>query len=909
MLNFRITFEQPWLLLLLIPALFFGVLPYFRSPKKYRRTRNRIASVILHCTALALAILVLSGITFQYDLPNKENEVILLVDKSDSNEMSDSLKDAFVAEVLKNTQSNFKIGVVTFGYDQVYAAALNTDANTVYQEYLRAPDPDTSGTDFEAALKYAASLFTKPESARIVILSDGAETDGNANAVVRALASTGIKLDTVHFPDEESNDIQILAVHYPDTTIRHGETFEVTLDIESTFEGMATLSMLDDATQIGESLEVRLVRGTQQIVMEAILPIPGLHKLTFEVESTEDLDVRNNVYNSYLYIEVFDKLLIIESITGESSSICEILNGKKITVVNSYDTDNMPKTLDELRKYDEIIMVNVANADLPDGFDQILYRYVKDIGGGLFTVCGNKDDGNPNDELFEANAFTQEDMGNSLYQELLPVEVIEYTPPVAVIIIIDTSASMYNPNVPYDTTKLYRAEQGAIACLDALTERDWVGVMTFADQSAQSLELTPRAGAANRDKIISAITNLPKTGGTTKFTNALNDAGNVLNAFTAVEKRHIILVTDGEPNDKKEEYGAAMRRNADRDITMSIVGIETSSDAKKTMKYMLEYYAGMSENHFHDVGSMENAGTAMREDLEVPEIKDVNYETFQPVIKNYSSIVEGIDPNTIPELDGYYGTKLKEGATEILGAEFVPIYAQWKFGEGTVGSFLCDLNGTWSSDFIGSETGQELLTKMVEALYPTENIQIPAIRLTLKEHNYRSELNIFADADPTDKIFVEVTSCFDLDIPTQSFGPSISEELSRVNIEIKTPGVYKIHVMRQDGEGKLLAQHSIYKAFSYSAEYNILTDTATYAQKLADISEAGEGVVLTEPREVFENVVKYLHKVIDPRIVLIITALVVFLLDIAVRKFKFKWPHEIMRDIKEKKAQQKAKQG
>ena len=133
--------------------------------------------------------------------------------------------------------------------------------------------------------------------------------------------------------------------------------------------------------------------------------------------------------------------------------------------------------------------------------------------------------------------------------------------------------------------------------------------------------------------------------------------------------------------------------------------------------------------------------------------------------------------------------------------------------------------------------------------------------------------------------------------------------ISKVDIEIKDPGVYEIRVMRQDIEGNLLAQHSIYKSFSYSAEYNIITDTTTYAQKLATIAEAGEGVVLKEPREVFENVIKYLHKVIDPRIVLIIIALVVFLLDIAVRKFKFKWPHEIVRDISEKKAQQKAKKG
>ena len=907
MLNFRITFEQPWLLLLLIPALFFGVLPYFRSPKKYRRTRNRITSVVLHCTALSLAILVLAGITFQYDLPNKENEVILLVDKSDSNEKSDSLKDEFVAEVLKNTQSNFKIGIVTFGYDQVYAAELNTDANEVLKEYQRASDPDTSGTDFEAAIKYAASLFTKPESARIVILSDGVETDGNANAVIRSLASTGIKLDTVHFPDKASDDIQILAVHYPETTIRHGETFEVTLDVKSTFEGLATLTMFDDATQIGESLEINLASGLQQIVMEAILPIPGLHKLTFEVESTDDQEIKNNVYNSHLYIEIFDKLLIIESIAGESESLREILNGKKITVVNAYDSDNMPKTLDDLRKYDEIIMVNVANSDLPDGFDQILYRYVKDIGGGLFTVCGNKDDGNPNDDLFEANAFTEVDMANSLYQELLPVEIIEYTPPAAVIIIIDTSGSMHDPYG--GSTKLKAAQEGALSCVEhALTERDWVGVMTFADQSAQALELIPRAN--NLIEIERAINGLPQDGGNTRFTNAINDAGDALIALSAVEKRHIILVTDGQPHDDAEDYGAAMQKNANRGITMSIVGIDLADATAGKMKFALEYYAGMSESHFHNVKGSSNVGTEMRKDLNVPEIKAVNYEPFVPMIKDdTSSIIDGIDPTTMPQLGGFYGTKLKKDATEILGTKYVPIYAQWKFGKGTVGSFLCDLNGTWSSEFIESDTGQELLVNMVEALYPTENIQVPSIRLTLKEHNYRSELNIFTNADPTDIISVEIISRFNSDIPPQVLYPVAGEEFGKVDIEIKTPGVYEIRVMRQDSEGNLLAQHSIYKSFSYSAEYDIVTDTMTYAQKLAAISAAGEGVVLKEPREVFENVVKYLHKVIDPRVVLIIIALVVFLLDIAVRKFKFKWPHEIMRDISEKKAQQKATKG
>ena len=84
MTNFQIQFNEPLLLLLLIPAFFFALFPYFRLAKRYRRTRNRIISVVLHCLIMVLAITLLAGIGFTYQVPNSENEVILLVDASDS---------------------------------------------------------------------------------------------------------------------------------------------------------------------------------------------------------------------------------------------------------------------------------------------------------------------------------------------------------------------------------------------------------------------------------------------------------------------------------------------------------------------------------------------------------------------------------------------------------------------------------------------------------------------------------------------------------------------------------------------------------------------------------------------------------------------------------------------------------
>ena len=177
MFNFTINFERPWFLLLLIPAVVLTLLPYFLSNKRYRRNRNRIVSIVLHMTALVLSITVLSGITFQYDVTNKENEVILLVDKSHSNENSLDEKDMFVRDVINGAYSDFKIGVVTFGYNQVLAAPISSDTDEVLRGYLTAESPDDTATDIASALTYAASLFSKPESARIVLLSDGVETD------------------------------------------------------------------------------------------------------------------------------------------------------------------------------------------------------------------------------------------------------------------------------------------------------------------------------------------------------------------------------------------------------------------------------------------------------------------------------------------------------------------------------------------------------------------------------------------------------------------------------------------------------------------------------------------------------------------------------------------------------------
>ena len=207
--DFSITFQHPWLLLLIIPALLCTLIPFFLIPKKFRRTRNRVISVTLHSLAAALCVTLIAGISFLYTVPNRENELMILVDLSDSgNEQADE-KDEYVQTVINLCGEGYKVGVVTFGLEPVYAAPLTYDLRDVYRQYLSAPAPDTSATDIAAALDFAAQQFENPQTSKIVLLSDGLETDSEALSAAELIAARGIKIDTVCFPDEAHGEVQL----------------------------------------------------------------------------------------------------------------------------------------------------------------------------------------------------------------------------------------------------------------------------------------------------------------------------------------------------------------------------------------------------------------------------------------------------------------------------------------------------------------------------------------------------------------------------------------------------------------------------------------------------------------------------------------------------------------------------
>ena len=924
--GFSISFAYPWLLLLLIPAAVFTVLPYFLLPKRHRRTRNRIISMILHGVTMLLAIFALSGMTFEYRVHNDENEVILLVDVSDTEEVAAERRDAFLEDVIaESTYDGYKIGIVTFGFDQRYVVPFTYDTDAMLEQYYEAEKPDTTATDIAAALRYATTLFQNPETGKIVLISDGRQTDENALSVARSIAAQGIRVDTVNISEELKTDgLRVTNVLFPEYHVNLNEDCAISVELVSQVSDRTATVQISDNGVTNADTDVRqvdLIMGTQLVTFNKSFREQGVHEIVVSASVSEDSLEENNRYCAFFRIELYTHVLILEQAEGQSEELVGILKDGDVVydteVINiKNEPEKVPATVDGLRKYDQVILNNIANADLPAGFDEILYNYVYTYGGGLFTTGGSDGENN-------AHSYNRKDLVNTLYQQMLPVQAINYTPPIGVEIVIDVSGSM-------DGEKLDAAKEGAIQCLDVLNDRDYVGIITLSTTYGAVLQPTRRT----QDSIIKEAIRSVESSGSTSYSNAIQRAGEALKSLKQVDRRHIIIVSDGEPTEPEDSYlPIAEKFYEENEITLSVVLIGARNSSR------VDKLTAAAGGKTYDGTDLNRLGEIMQTDLLAKEIEESEAVEFHPIITNpLSNLAQGLEHEDFEEEDeggssvtrwrlkatlgGFYGTRARASAETVLTGEYeVPIYAQWKFGNGMVGSFMCDVYGEWSSNFINDANGKRFLRNVVANLMPTEDIRVQDITLNLRGENYINQLGISTQLEDGETVegeiclpgaggeTVSLTSAEETvrdDVYVTTF-LSGANRYSRCNFVVKTSGLYRIEIRKRNAAGEVVATAEIYKAFSYSSEYFKEEETegsADGAILLTSLAERGGGKTIAEdePFNIFTRFVTELNRVYDPRIAFMITALVLFLLDIAVRKFKFKWIHEIVREHKEKKA-------
>ncbi len=886
----KVIFKNPWFLFVIIPLIAISLLAFFLVNRRFRYKREKVATLVLGLIIAVNASLLLAGMTVKKVEKNTNNEVLFLVDASASMKHKKEEVKQRIKNIMENTSSKVKFGLSVFGSDYRNLSKIASDRDGI----LNALDGDyglnDNTTNIEKAFQESVKEFKNLTTSKVVMLTDGLETDGSMYSVMSSYLAKGMKLDvSIINTNYFGNETAITGVIEPSNLVKINEVNRYQVKVKARSKGIATLKVYDNDI-LKYKKNVVSVLGENLYDVDLTFTNKGLHRIRCELETTEDNVEQNNTYFVCTNIQDVNKLLIVNR-NDDNKELNSIFAG--YADVKTLQIKNLPNDIDSLREFDQIILNNIANSDMPSDLTKNIATYVRKYGGGLLTLGGTKQVGGTD----SPHTYVKQDMQGSLYQSLLPVECEEYKPPIAVTIVIDISGSMLNQDPNTGRKLIDIAKEQAIAAIKALDERDYVGVVTFGSKSTVVIDPTP---LTKRQRVIDAVQGIEGKLESSIYSNGVERAGLTLRSVTHVSKKHILFISDGAPGSGDTTYIAKTADNKANGISTSTIGFGSNVPPLRNMAI-----AGGGKYYYsRKPGEL---SLKIKEDLQSEFIREYDAtKSFKPETPSVHEVTKDVNESDLPEMNNFFGTRLKSEATSILSGEYgQPILATHQVGKGKVTSLLTSFAKLEGTDWLNSEVGKNLFKSLIAYGFPNKTIKKNNVDVTIKQDNYTLGVNVFSkvkEGTVEYKVyrfknseweeFETLTSDF---IGTEKFITNILEK-----------GIYKIDVSVTNANGKT-EKSTVYQAISYSNEY-AFRDNPEEEENVKKISEFENSVlkeggrVLDEKMNISDNLQLNTVKYIDLRAVLGIILVILFLIDLTLRKFKWKLISEIIREKKDAKS-------
>ena len=515
MKSIDLFFAQPWLLLLAVPAAAFVLLAPRLLRREKEKSRTDRAAAILRAVAVALLAVIAAGPGGTRYLT--ERQTVVLLDQSASMEPVRAQTDAWAEEAKRDEHTT----VLPF-------AALD-EAGAIASD----------GTDIAAAIDEAASRFAGPGGRRIILISDGVQTQGDALTAAETAAQAGVRLDAVQMkPEFPAPQAELAAFELPAEAME-GRHMEAAVTVLADMQGEAALRIWDGETLLHEQ-RVALTAGRQTFACAIEAGAVGAHTLRAEVALPGDTIAENDSLTATMNVSRGEKVLLVDGTGAQAQQLEQLLCAEGVQVAVT-DPKNVPESVDALCEYGLTVLMNVHAGDLPEGWDDVLRQAVENHGRSVLTTGGE-------------NTYLYGGMKDSGYEALLPirmsVEEKESVDPVGLMLVIDTTDSMTRESigVPIDM-----ARRGAIKCVDALNGNDYAGVITFSDDAQMLVEMT---AMGDKKPVLDAINSIETADPNklTRFTGALRLACDTLKAFDGTKRKHVMFITDGSPADAQAGF-------------------------------------------------------------------------------------------------------------------------------------------------------------------------------------------------------------------------------------------------------------------------------------------------------------------------------------------------------------------
>ncbi len=711
----RLGFEQSeflWLLALL-PLLWWIAFRRFAALGRFRGP----FAVLVRSLVVAAVVAAIAGVQLVW--VNDRMAVMYVLDQSDSiaAQTREPMFDYAIrsAERHRNRSRNDLAGVVTFGREAAIEVPPLEDELPRLSHRERS-EIRSDATNLAAALELARSAMPDDTRRRIVLVTDGNETRGQAHSVMQRLAEAGIGLDLVPGSVEAGADVLAEKIDLP-TEIRLGRPFDARVVLTAYPDG-------DSVEPLRGRLSVtRSSGGTDELLIDTAVELPPgktviplRHTIdrpfpyTFEATFTpddpgDDAREQNNRVTGFANVRGKSRVLLVEphDRSGEWDWLADQLRDEKIEVVVQ-SSDNTFGSLAELQAFDSVILANVprvsgdsgnAIVTISDAQIEMLVRNTQQLGAGLLMIGGP--------DSFGAGGWT-----GTPIERAMPVDFEIKNSLVsavgALMLVMDVSGSMAGE-------KIEMCKAAARESVKMLRPSDSVGVLTFDTETQEVIPLQP---VAERTHLLPLISRIGVGGGTDLYP-AMERGFTSLSRNDAAVK-HMIVLTDGITPDN--DFSRLTRRMKERGITVTSVAIGDDADVN-LMRQIATIGGGKL---YHVLSPQAVPQIVMRESRRVS--RPLIFEDdrgFEPMVALPHAILQGV--GAPPPIFGYVMTTPKDNplVQTLLTSPMPqraenPILAAWQYGLGRTAVLTTDGGQRWSKDWKEWSGGGKLYAQLTQWL-------------------------------------------------------------------------------------------------------------------------------------------------------------------------------------------------
>ncbi|MBN2374858.1 MAG: VWA domain-containing protein [Sedimentisphaerales bacterium] len=865
--NYHIYFAQPvWLIgwVLIIPLLWLA-----RYNLATLGPVRRFLAVIFRCLTIALLV----GLLAQPKL-TRENQnlcVIGVLDRSLSipeplakaslQYLIDSLPDKLV-------QNRFAV------VDIAEAASISKLPSNTTEIRQRNTTLFGRQTKLSDGVQMALAIAPPDTATRLLLISDGNETDGDLKEAARIAAANQIPIDVLALRYQYENEVIFKRLVAP-AHARSGQTVSLRFVLASTVEtqGKLFLTLNGKSVDIDPDSDqvaavVHLKPGTNVKTISLPLGTRGIHdfKATFIPDDPQrDKITQNNQVSALTAVLGPGHVLVVDA-DGSSGQTLRGLLGNTNLDIRSCLVDDFPTDLSQLIDADAIILANTDCGSFSFHQQQLLTRYVNDLGGGLIMTGGPS--------AFGAGGWIGSPVADILPVDLDPPQKKQL--PKGALVLVMHACEMPQGN--------YWGKKVAQAAVKTLSRHDLVGILAYGWQEGGSNWVFPLSVAGNKSAVMAAI-NQMQMGDMPDLASHIQAAYDKLKDSDAAQK-HIIVISDGDPSPPSGNLLGQLKQAG---ITCTGVGIFPHSPADVNS---LRRIAQLTGGRFYNVKNPNQLPQIFIKEAQVVRRALIVEETFTPQISySLNEITQGLSV-PLPDLDGYVLTGPKPGLSQMIlnSNQSDPVLATCQSGLGRCLVFTSSLDSRWGSKWLSWSQAENFWEQAL--LWSAKSAQTGDCEILTDVNGRDVTVNIEA-IDPEGK-FQTLSN-----IGAQVISPDVSAK--NLQLTQTGPGQYQGRFQADSAGNYILnlryqklgedAQPQITQTpitVPFAPEYRDLSDNFALLQQVSTIT--GGRILPEDPEmaDIFSTAgVKFPETHLPLNQPLMLIWLAVFLLDVAIRRIAF----------------------